>query len=642
MKKMKTIKRLSLLLLAVLLLITTLVSCSGGLDTRIKDGEKSEEYFARILKLDATAREKFVAASRGYNMYLSWFKDAEVDPGMGVSVNMTIAREALAAVRPEGEAAAAFDLQLNALTGELVVETVHWLTLNDEQWTAKKAQEGWSQDPACYFADLLRGNADAKAKFETAKAFAEANVINPEKDSHIATFSTLEGYEIAVSVKAAREALKELRPNEKKYASDAATFDKWSSELTAEQIRDIAGRTRDEADLSGASFPGIILVWIGKFLQVITNITAGNYVLALFFFALIVEILMLPLGIKQQKNSQKQARMRPKEMAIRKKYAGRNDQKSIQAMQQEIQRLYQEEGFNPMSGCLPLLIQLPIVLVLYNIVVDPIRYVFGKAQALSSVLTSFFSTARAAGGLGESISSSRGTIELLSKLSEDKVESLRKFAYFSNADACANELGGVDGLNFNFLGLDTGATPDIKQISWLWLIPVLTFVIYFFSMKLNRKFSYQPATMTDQQMGCSNNMMDITMPLMSVYITFIVPGALGIYWMVKSILSTLKQFIIHKTMPLPQCTEEDIKAAERELKGKKPPKTAAGTRTTGDGRVIRSLHHIDDEDDLPPRGSLPTAKRGEETEEKPEAPAKKTDPNAPVLKEDRKNDSDKK
>ena len=99
---------------------------------------------------------------------------------------------------------------------------------------------------------------------------------------------------------------------------------------------------------------------IGKFLGWLDGLT-GSYVLALFFFAIIVELVMLPFGIRQQKNSIKQAKLRPKEMAIRKKYAGRNDQPTQQKMSQEIQELYQREGFNPMGGCLPLLIQFPIM-----------------------------------------------------------------------------------------------------------------------------------------------------------------------------------------------------------------------------------------------------------------------------------------
>ena len=87
-------------------------------------------------------------------------------------------------------------------------------------------------------------------------------------------------------------------------------------------------------------------------------------------------------------------------------------------------------------------------------------------------------------------------------------------------------------------------------------------------------------------------MMDVMMPLMSVYITFLVPAAIGVYWMFKSLLGVLKQFILSKAIPLPKFTEADYKAAERELAGKQPKKIQ---KSENAGKV-RSLHHIDDED----------------------------------------------
>ena len=341
-----------------------------------------------------------------------------------------------------------------------------------------------------------------------------------------------------------------------------------------------------------------ILIGIGWFMKLLTNITGGNYVLGLFIFAIVVEALMIPFGIKQQRNSIKQAKMRPKEMAIRNKYKGRNDQATQQKMAQEIQKMYQEEGFNPMGGCLPLLIQLPLILALYRIVIDPIRYVLGMAQGVSTALATYCNTAKAAGGLGLNLGSNRGTIEMLSQAG-GKLDGLKDFAFFSNSAECFDKLSGVSIPNFKLFGANMGQVPTFTSI--LVLIPILTFVFYFVSMKMTRKFTYQPA-MQDAQMGCSNNMMDIGMPLMSVYIAFMVPAAVGIYWMFKSVLTTLKQFILSKTMPLPVFTEEDYKAAERALKGKqKAEPKKSGERVTKSGVKVRSLHYIDAEDEpLPP------------------------------------------
>ncbi len=122
------------------------------------------------------------------------------------------------------------------------------------------------------------------------------------------------------------------------------------------------------------SFLTRILMWIAvAFEWMIKVLGFGNFLLGTVFFAIAVEIIMLPIAIIQQNNARKQARFRPKEMAIRKKYAGRTDQATMQEMQREIQEMYQREGYNPMSsGCLPLLVSLPIVFALYYVVIDPL------------------------------------------------------------------------------------------------------------------------------------------------------------------------------------------------------------------------------------------------------------------------------
>ena len=106
------------------------------------------------------------------------------------------------------------------------------------------------------------------------------------------------------------------------------------------------------------------------------------------------------------------------------------------------------------------------------------------------------------------------------------------------------------------------------------------------------------------------------MPLMSVYITFVVPAAIGIYWMFKSVIGVLKQFILVKAMPLPVFTEEDYKAAEKELLGKQPKKI----QKSANAGKVRSLHHIDDEDYDEQGNYRPVAPEPEDEEKKePEA-----------------------
>ncbi len=329
-----------------------------------------------------------------------------------------------------------------------------------------------------------------------------------------------------------------------------------------------------------------ILKAIGTFFAWIDS-WAGNYLLVILIIAVLFELALLPFGIKQQKNSIKQAKLRPKEMAIRKKYAGRNDKATQQKMMLEIQDLYKAEGYSQLGGCLPLLLQLPIILAIYNVVIKPLEYVVQlnatTIEAIKTLITEKLGADVLAGD--------NGSIKLLTIIKDKGLE------FFSQNDLEAAayadlELHFAKLPDFSFLGLNMGETPTMAW-NWLLVIPVVTFVVYFASMKLTRKFSYQPAAQ-DEQVGCSNNIMDFMMPLFSLFISFSVPAAVGIYWVFKSILGTLKQFILSKAMPIPVPTEEEIKAAEKELKGKSPlPEREAPTGP------VKSLHHEDDEDDEP-------------------------------------------
>ena len=328
-----------------------------------------------------------------------------------------------------------------------------------------------------------------------------------------------------------------------------------------------------------------ILKPIGLLLRFFNKIVGNQYIVSLLIFAIIIEILMLPFAIKQQKNSIKQAKLRPKEMAIRKKYAGRDDQPTKQKMQAEIQELYQKEGFSPMGGCLPLLIQFPILIMLYNIVINPLKYVCGLSQSSIGQVCNVVNSIE-----GTNFTPGNNTIELMSRVKNIMQTTPNAFDGISGFSDKIKSLPNLTYGRVN-LGLNPSFTPEEKIQYVLLLIPVLTFVVYFFSAKLTRKLSYQPAV-ADSQMGCSNKVMDIVMPAFSVYITFITPAAVGIYWIFKSILGVLKQYIMKKMMPIPVFTDEDYKAAEKEM-GANSEKAKQVKKS---GKVVRSLHHIDDED----------------------------------------------
>ena len=392
-----------------------------------------------------------------------------------------------------------------------------------------------------------------------------------------------------------------------------------------------------------------ILHWIGLGFEWLINVPGfGSFILGTVYFAIALEILMIPLAINQQKNSRKQAKLRPREMAIRNRYKGRNDQATQQKVNREIQELYTKEGYSPMAGCLPLLLTLPFLIFLYWIVIDPLTYIMGSPVGLTSAFLTFADAPVAAGGLGMTLGSSRGTIEVLSLIREGglSIDGLGNFAYLANGAECLSALDGmVDRIpDFNLFGLNMGLTPgfDTKDQLILIFMPVLTFLAYWGSGKITRKFSFQPMqndAAKDPAQGCSNNMMNIMMPAMSAWFTFMVPAAVGLYWIFKSILGVFKTIVIAKVMPLPVFTEEDYKAAERELLGKEKNKPVKRDPDAPRNTNVRSLHHIDDEDyESPAEREARLAARKRDYVEEDEAPKAKTTENAysegVTLKED--------
>ena len=299
-----------------------------------------------------------------------------------------------------------------------------------------------------------------------------------------------------------------------------------------------------------------------------------NYVLTLLAFAIIVKLILLPLSIKQHTNSLKQARLRPKEAAIMKKYKGRNDRASQQKRQMEIQELHQSGGYSQFAGCLPMLIQLPLIICIYNVVRSPLTHLCRLGKNTVAAIKEM-------AGVSDEIMA-------LSALRAD-------FNKFSGIEGITPEV--YERLpNFTLFGVDLASTPQFG-IDWLMIIPVLTFVFTFISSKLTRKLSYQSPQM--QQGGddvrVSMNIMDFALPLLSTFITFSVPAVIGIYWIYQNLLGVLQQFIVVKIKPFPVFTEEDYKEAEREVLGKKKKKNEKKFKDPNRPRV-RSLHRIDDEE----------------------------------------------
>jgi len=327
----------------------------------------------------------------------------------------------------------------------------------------------------------------------------------------------------------------------------------------------------------------ILYIPMGYILRFAYSLT-NNYLVSICLFTLVMEILCLPFAVKQQKNQIKQASLAPQVNAIRKKYAGRNDQATQQKMQQETMDLYQKHNFNPASGCGTLLLQFPIIICLYNVVTQPLRYICRVPSVQITALQNHLTEA------GAELNLRNLQLDIINRIRDNVAD------YYTIAPS----LEGAVIPDFSVGPFDLSQVPEISfsPFNWLMLIPILTFVAQIASMKIMRKFTYQDPSTKDAQNAMSMKIMDWSMPLMFVWITFQMAAAIGVYWIFRNVISTVEKIIIAKIMPTPKFTEEDFKEAERQANMSEKQKKREAKEQNGERKFVRSLHHIDDEEYL--------------------------------------------
>ena len=355
--------------------------------------------------------------------------------------------------------------------------------------------------------------------------------------------------------------------------------------------------------------------WVLKACYAISN----NYVIALLIFSVAMQLLLSPFGIIQQKNMVKQAKMRPLEYIIRKKYAGRTDRATQQKMQQEIMELYQKEGYSPLKGCLPMLLQLVIIFPLYQVVIRPLQFVGGIPKHVCSTIIACFENYKdEAGNLVYSLPKSAKEVyvsnlikgmdsetldAVITRFSADKVsvteEQAREALYYLTSR--------IDNVpNVSIFGQNLGEQPfsAFGNFSGLWfllLIPVINLGLMYLSQFLTKKLNPQAQEQQNAAAGGAMNSMKImmwTLPLMTFFFTFTFPAAIGIYWIFRTLLSMLQQFILSKAIKLPTYTDEELKALEKEMKDAKKGQSKRPdiVYNSGEPKQYKSLHHIDDDE----------------------------------------------
>lgn len=274
-----------------------------------------------------------------------------------------------------------------------------------------------------------------------------------------------------------------------------------------------------------------ICVPFAALMRLFYNLT-GSYGVAIILFTLVIKLILLPFQMKSKKSMIRMNRMSGKMEEIRKKYA--NNQAK---MNEEMQKFYQEEGINPMSGCLWSFIPFPILLALYYIIREPIVYFmnFGGREAGRAVVEAARELIQGAG------------IELTANAAYEQIE-IANIINSQFPDFIAQHEGWVN-VNYHFLGLDLTAQPSSafgqlgSEISWaligLILIPIVSGALSF----LLSKVTMGQNKMEGSAAATGKTMMWL-MPLMSIYIAFIMPAALGVYWIAQSAFSIVQESVM--------------------------------------------------------------------------------------------------
>ena len=282
------------------------------------------------------------------------------------------------------------------------------------------------------------------------------------------------------------------------------------------------------------------------------GIHANSLGISIILLTIFTRCLMIPLSYKQQKSMFKMQALAPELKKIQAKYKDSMSDPEIQRkMQMETQKLYSENNVSPFSGCLPMIIQLPIFFGLYHVMQNPFKYIEVINQVYSQLSTIVLTAAQSNSTVlelvkhfGELASVPVGTSidvnlfnRIINILGPEEVGQLKTAIASVDFDTVCQSKDAIE----YFMGLNLTETVGFALTPKL-IIPILSGLTTFLSSWLMTKRNVP----TDPAMKSQQRIMNITMPLMMAWITTSLPGGIGIYWIVSNIFQLCQQFFLNK------------------------------------------------------------------------------------------------
>lgn len=307
------------------------------------------------------------------------------------------------------------------------------------------------------------------------------------------------------------------------------------------------------------SIMGPIASVFGYIMDFLFRITSSmgimNIGLCIILFTIITKLLLFPLTIKQQESSKLMSLMNPEIKAVQNKYKGKTDQASMARQQVEMQAIYEKYGSNPMAGCLPMAIQLPIIFALYRVIYNIPAYVPSVRVFFDNVANplmqqadyiSKISDLASSVGLGNAnFEVESKVVDMLYKLTPAGWETLQSL-FPQISSTIAENASKIEQMNY-FFGINLATPPftGFTNITIAWIIPILAGLTQWGSTRL---ISNLQQVDQDAPGASMMNSMMITMPLMSVFFCFSLPSAIGIYWVVQGAFQLVQQLVVNAHM----------------------------------------------------------------------------------------------
>ena len=290
-----------------------------------------------------------------------------------------------------------------------------------------------------------------------------------------------------------------------------------------------------------------------------------NVGLCIILFTIVMKTLMIPLTIKQQKTTKLMSVMNPEIQAIQKKYKGKTDNESLQRQNVEVQAVYEKYGTSMTGGCLPLLIQMPILFALYQVIQNIPAYVGSVYNVFNGVCTKILAVDGFTNIINNFITDNKMTrvrqvtdnadsiVDFLYALSPSQWKSLQDISQFSGfSDQISKTASEIQKMQtFGVLNIADQPLSYIKTGSLILIIaalaiPLLSWATQMLNLKLMPQAATQNGNDDNNAMASSMKTMNTVMPLMSAFFCFTFPVGLGIYWIASAVVRSIQQLLINR------------------------------------------------------------------------------------------------